>query len=89
MLIGSWNLMPCPIHIFRYAILSPADPLWSTCEAGAGGTEKAAVACMDGWSERIPKFVEQVEELRDQLWKTFPNELDGEPYSGTYIVGVR
>ena len=39
---------------------------------------------MDGWRDRVPAFTAQVSQIRKILWETFPNEKDGEPYSGSY-----
>jgi FAD/FMN-containing dehydrogenase len=68
----------------QYAVLSDRDPLWSRCEMGAGGDEVQARACMAGWRARVPQLRAQVAAIRDILWKIFPNELDGEPFSGSY-----
>jgi hypothetical protein len=65
-------------------VLSENDPLWSPCEAGAAGAEAQAERCMDGWSARLPRLRAQVAEVRKILWETFPNEKDGQPYSGSY-----
>jgi hypothetical protein len=68
----------------QYAITSPKDPLHKTCTAGASGDEGQAVACMDGWAKRIPAYAKQVDAIRQQLWSTFPNKKNGQPYSGSY-----
>ena len=68
----------------QYAITSKSDSLYGTCAAGAAGDEAKALACMDGWSARIPDYAAQVAAIRKQLWETFPNTKNGRPYSGSY-----
>ena len=68
----------------QYAITSKSDSLYGTCAAGAAGDEAKALACMDGWSARIPDYAAQVAAIRKQLWDTFPNTKNGRPYSGSY-----
>ena len=53
-------------------------------QAGAGGDEAQAQVCMLGWNARVPSYVAQVDAIRTQLWKTFPNEMDGTAFSGSY-----
>ena len=58
----------------KYSVLSEADPLWAPCVAGAAGDEAQARRCMAGWEVRVPRFRFQVEQVRQALWETFPNE---------------
>ena len=39
---------------------------------------------MGDWNARVPRFRRQVEDIRQILWETFPNEQDGQPFSGSY-----
>ena len=70
----------------QYAVLSQKDPLWTPCEAGATGSESQARACLDGWNARVPRLRAQVAEIRQILWEVFPNVLDGEAFSGSYLL---
>ena len=50
------------------------------------GDEAKAKHCMDGWNARVPRFRRQVEDIRQILWETFPNEdQDGQPFSGSSL----
>ena len=69
----------------RYAITSPADPLWATCESGAAGDEKAAVDCIEGWRARVPAVRQQLQTSWETIFESFPNhDADGKPLSGAY-----
>lgn len=68
-----------------YAITDPADPLWSTCERGAGGDEAQAAACNAQWNGRIPALQAQLAKVREALWAALPNfDAGGKPLSGSY-----
>jgi len=75
--LGTWSsatlkgLWP---RLQKYAIRSPEDELWDVCKAGAAGDEAKAIACYDGWMARVPTFTAQVESIRQELWKAYPNE---------------
>ena len=43
---------------------------------------------MEGWELRVRTYVAQVDGIRAQLWETFPNGKNGEPYSGSYWNGA-
>ena len=69
----------------NYSIRSKRDALWPACEAGAAGDEASARQCMEGWSARVPRLKKQVQEVRQLMWETFPNELpNGTAFSGSY-----
>ncbi len=70
----------------EYIILGPQDPLYATCEDGAGGNATAATACWDEWlSGRVPGLQAQLEAANQVMLAAFPNEApDGTPVSGTY-----
>ena len=40
---------------------------------------------MAGWNARVPRFRDELAEVRRLLEVTWPSELNGEPYSGTYL----
>ena len=70
----------------KYSIQTEHDPLWSICKRGADyGDEAAAAQCMAGWNARVPGFRDELAEVRRLLEVTWPSELNGEPYSGTYL----
>eukprot|EP00038_Savillea_parva_P012296 m.203650 g.203650 ORF g.203650 m.203650 type:complete len:245 (+) comp22189_c0_seq1:2-736(+) len=69
----------------QYIVLSPTDPLYQTCEAGAAGDETSALRCFQEWDARLPRELVLIEEIRDILWSIFPNfAQDGQPFSGSY-----
>jgi hypothetical protein len=37
-----------------------------------------------GWQARLPWYARQIQQIRDQLWTTFPNVKGGSGYSGSY-----
>ena len=67
-------------------VIGKGDPLFATCDAGAGGNETAAVLCFSEWALRLPAMRAQLDEAKATLWANFPNE-DGEgvPLSGSYL----
>merc|ERR1712070_972307 len=69
----------------KYAITSPADPLYKPCEAGANGNEEAAIECVDGWRNRVPTISKRLQDVWEVVRKAFPNKDEtGAPYSGAY-----
>ena len=39
---------------------------------------------MEGWSARVPRLRAQLDQVRQLMWETFPNERDGAAFSGSY-----
>ena len=73
----------------QYVVLGQSDPLWEPCAAGAGGDEKQAAACFQGFlSERAPLLQAQLGALKSSLYSSFPNRHPdtGLPFSGSYIA---
>ena len=72
----------------KYVVLSPADPLWEPCAAGAAGNESAAVACIDTLtSVRTPALQASLGAVNATLWEAFPNFTPppvSEHVSGSY-----
>ena len=52
----------------KYAVRSPADPLWAPCAAGAAGDPAQAAACFQGWDTvRVPALLATVDQIRDRV----------------------
>lgn len=63
----------------KYVVLSPEDPLWSTCAAGAvDGGDAAARACWEAFvGERAPVLQAALGRVKDILYQAFPNTPSG------------
>lgn len=69
----------------KYAITSQSDPLHKVCVVGAAGNATSAVACMDGWTARVPKILVELNVLKDEMFRQFPPTHDGASHwSGSY-----
>jgi hypothetical protein len=96
--LGQWSpkvLKALWPRLQHYAIKSKADSLYAVCAAGAAGDGAKAAACYTGWMARVPGYVEDVDAIRTQLWRAFPNTKPvtaalppgvggGDIYSGSY-----